>query len=511
MRRRVTLARRDVRGEYLPQGESSSGAAPGADISLGAQRCDIGGTMGEMPFVDFAKTLKVARVPLTVRSWLWLCLPLILMGTDCPDRPPQPPPTPPPPPLVASVEIVPPVVHAEVGSAFELLAIARAADNSPLVNPGPYSWSSANTELSSKTENKTVVSGFSAGTHRIELTVGGKTASMELRVAPAAVSGDRVRMPHTNGNPVAVVLIDATDNGSKECYHDLIYRVSATALLNENLTTDDACVDRMTAFDINRGVRFDLAQLWTPNSDDKGPALPEPLVVDVVAWYRVSESGFDPVAAAKAEVAYTNSIYAARRAGMVFQIVADQGGVDGSTRDFIVNTTDPDPCSGAATQLGIDPIRPGTLNIVYVKHIMFGEDAGVRGLACAGTDGQPRILIISRLRMLPSTLAHELAHLMGLSSATFSDWRGGHTTFLDTFDPTNLMWSQENATVGLPRDNLSLGQVFRMNVDKRSWVNVEQSGVTPPKRIRIGDTLLCQSSRDTQEPCPKLALDVGKP
>ena len=191
-------------------------------------------------------------------------------------------------------------------------------------------------------------------------------------------------------------------------------------------------------------------------------------------------------------------------------MVAEQGGADGSIRDYVANTATADPCFGAADQLGINPVS-GTINIVYVEHIKFGDDEGVRGLACAGTDGQNRILIMSRFRMLPSTLAHELAHLMGLTQATLSDdWRGGHTTFLDTFDPTNLMWSQENATVGLPRDNLSLGQVFRMNVDKRSWVNVERNGATPP-RIRPGETLLCQSSRDTQEPCPKLALDVGKP
>lgn len=458
-----------------------------------------------LPRSDCANRIQIAR-PRTIRRWRWL--PLTLMCTGCPDRPP------PPPPPVSSVEIVPAVVYADVGSTFELLGIARAADRTPLVSPGPYSWLSTETALSSNNESKTVVSGFSAGTHRIELTVGGQTASMTLNVAPSPASGDRVRVPHVNGNPVAAVLIDATDNSSGSCYHDLLYRVSTGASLTENLTTRTGCADRLTAFDINRGVLFDLANLWKPALDNVSATLPDPLVVDVVAWYRASvPTGFDPVDAATHDVDYANSIYAARRAGMSFRFVAGQGGADGSIRNYIANVADidADPCLDATSQLGIPQPVQGTINIVYVEQIIFGVDRDVRGLACAAAGGGPRLVIISRLRMLTSSLAHELAHLMGLSKATLSsDWRGGHTTFLDTFDSTNLMWAQENATVGLPRDNLSLGQVFRMNLDERSWVNVRRTGTTH-QTIRTGDTLPCQGSRDTQDPCPKLALDVGKP
>jgi hypothetical protein len=97
-------------------------------------------------------------------------------------------------------------------------------------------------------------------------------------------------------------------------------------------------------------------------------------------------------------------------------------------------------------------------------------------------------------------------------SRAFDDWRGGHTYDLDGFDQTNLMWNEVNATIGLERDHLSVGQVLRMNVDDRSWVNVMRvKGGTTLGRIRTGDTERCQSERDTTTPCPRLRQEVGKP
>ena len=83
----------------------------------------------------------------------------------------------------------------------------------------------------------------------------------------------------------------------------------------------------------------------------------------------------------------------------------------------------------------------GVVNVVYVDEILFGADAGVRGLACERSDGGPRIVVVSWARMVPSTLAHELAHLMGHMKSFYDplDWRGGHTSFLSTFDETNLV------------------------------------------------------------------------
>jgi len=92
---------------------------------------------------------------------------------------------------------------------------------------------------------------------------------------------------------------------------------------------------------------------------------------------------------------------------------------------------------------------------------------------------------------------------MGFSEAEYPSYPFGHTDGLAGFDQTSLMTPFENATVGLSRDYLSLGQLFRAHVDRRSWAN--RSG------LRVGDVRLCQEDRAADSPCPRLNLGLERP
>lgn len=430
--------------------------------------------------------------------------------------------------VVNAVEIVPPTIHANQGEKFEIYAIARDILGTPIGQPGPVTWSGGVT-FTSANSNPTLATAPTGNTSPVSFSVaiGGKTATGRLILRPttAAIS-DEVRIAHAPGTPVEALLIDAneklTGSAATDCKEDLLFWVAGSAGLDRNLTT--GCTNRIAVFSIGHAVRFEcmtgtprpncksnILNLWTDGSNTivRDPLAPPPLGVDLAVWYRVSQPESDARNEATTAAGYATDIFRTQRAGIAFNILRDAGGYNGTGRSLV----DPDQqCTAIESNLGFSAVS-GVVNVVYVDEILFGADAGVRGLACERSDGGPRIVVVSWARMVPSTLAHELAHLMGHMKSFYdpNDWRGGHTSFLSTFDETNLMWSQENATVGLERDRLTLGQVYRMHVDDRSWVNVTRRNLATGmviSSIRTGDMERCQQAKETSTPCPKLHLDA---
>lgn len=433
------------------------------------------------------------------------------------------------PELVATVEIVPAIIHATPNAMFEVVAIARTADRIPLVDPGPVTWSGAT--FDDPSAMRTVVKLPAAGPITLTATIASKSATAAVIIAPAAPNEDNVTLPHVASGPVEAVLIDANQRETSAfsasptltCRDDLLYRVVGLAVLGRNLTI--GCSNTLAVFAVGHAVRFEcqlnvatpnpncktnIKNLWSDNVDPVSrTTLPPPLNIDLVVWLRANVTDAEGNLEATTDANYATDIYRQRRAGMVFNIRSDVGGSGGFSGAYDATDSD-EQCTGAETQLGFTPVS-AAINVVYVDEILYGEDASVRGLMCDRPNSAAPILIVSWKRKVPSTLAHEIAHLMGLMSRIFNaDWRGGHTTFLTTFDETNLMWAQENAAVGLERDHLSLGQVFRLHADERSWINVPGSGGAG-LRIRTGDKQVCQAERHTSTPCPQLHEDLRTP
>jgi hypothetical protein len=433
---------------------------------------------------------------------------------------------------VATVEIVPPIIHTTPNVQLQVAAIARNAEGTPMADPGAINWSGGGVTFSSNHTNPTTVTAAASGQKSISATIGGKTGTATLVVGPAIQTGDdRITIPHVDAGPVEAVLIDANDAGdavgaANKCTRDdLLYRLAGSATLGRNLT--NGCMNKLAVFAPGKALRFecqsgaglpncsaDLTRLWSTGPDAVVRNLLSPVPVALVVWSRVSAPLPDAELEAKGDANYATSIYADQRAAMAFNITPNVGGADGSVKYFVAPANTNDPCSGVEQSLGLVAVA-GSVNVVYVEDIIFGGASGPRGLTCERPIGRPPIIVMSYLRKAPTTLAHELAHAMGLMPSFFNDWHGGHTWGVPGFDITNLMWTEENGTA-LPRDQISLGQAFRMHVDARSWVNVQRDapiGGAAAKlpSIRTGDTETCQPERTTTIPCPMLRQKVGAP
>jgi hypothetical protein len=143
---------------------------------------------------------------------------------------------------------------------------------------------------------------------------------------------------------------------------------------------------------------------------------------------------------------------------------------------------------------------PNRLNVYFVP----GTPKGWRGWNCY-TVGFPNVIYISIAGDSPATLAHEFGHALGLQDPLGHET--GHTGVLTTakikgFVYQNIMWTglydQEAAVQG----HFSIGQAYRMNMDKSSWVI--KKGLVPG---RAGLTCHPNVPEDSI-PCPFLALDT---
>lgn len=142
---------------------------------------------------------------------------------------------------------------------------------------------------------------------------------------------------------------------------------------------------------------------------------------------------------------------------------------------------------------------PKRINVYFVPGL-----PGWRGLNCY-LEGYPNVIYISAAGDSPTTLAHELGHALGLQ-----DWYPrmlGHTGALSTssingFTYLNIMWTGLYDPEAFAQRHLSIGQGYRMNMDKSSWVITQ--GLVPGRTPESCHPLAAKDSL----PCPMLALDT---
>jgi hypothetical protein len=140
-----------------------------------------------------------------------------------------------------------------------------------------------------------------------------------------------------------------------------------------------------------------------------------------------------------------------------------------------------------------DPAAPiaTRLNIYYVPAV---TDAGteVRGVWCP-----PNVVLVSTGFRLPHTLAHEMGHALGLIEPA-----SGHTGLVAGFHSDNLMSSGASAGADF-RTQVSVGQIYRMHRDGRSWLNrISMPGLVPAPFACVCDPYSAAT-------CPPLGVDPG--
>jgi hypothetical protein len=95
--------------------------------------------------------------------------------------------------------------------------------------------------------------------------------------------------------------------------------------------------------------------------------------------------------------------------------------------------------------------------------------------------------------IVDNVLAHEMGHALGLVEPW--EW-SGHADDVKGMSSDNLMWAGLDDAVAHSRYRLSIGQVFRMHFDKRSWLNFGQTATD------------CGCDPYAVRPCPKMSADV---
>jgi hypothetical protein len=152
------------------------------------------------------------------------------------------------------------------------------------------------------------------------------------------------------------------------------------------------------------------------------------------------------------------------------------------------------------------PMSHGTANLYVLWVPSIGGSQ--RGYACVPEDPAleaswfARAIYISDSNFSVTTVAHEIAHHLGLWYPYLDPAAAHPDILLPGFGPENLMWQSESLEKAILRSHFSLGQTYRMNFDAGSWLN--QRVVDPSVRW----------TRDCQpEPaaglCPALATDLG--
>jgi len=140
---------------------------------------------------------------------------------------------------------------------------------------------------------------------------------------------------------------------------------------------------------------------------------------------------------------------------------------------------------------------PTLINVYFIP----GTPGGWRGWNC-WEQGFQNVIYISIAGDSPSALAHELGHALALRDPGPLT---GHTGVVTTpkingFVSQNIMWTGLNDQEALAQRHFSIGQSYRMNLDKTSWVNKVVAG-----RVVRG----CHPTvPEDSIPCPMLALDT---
>jgi hypothetical protein len=204
-------------------------------------------------------------------------------------------------------------------------------------------------------------------------------------------------------------------------------------------------------------------------------------------------------AQARVDVDWANTIFEASRVGI--EIVASYKQLDPTIGDLPARVgAEPFSCA-APRGLPGDPetagwYDEGIISVYYVDWIDYPTDPlhpGSRGVYCTyWYDGKPApVVFISYTRHASTTLAHELAHALGLGEAE------------DRLGTVNVMnnIASDGPLGASARSQFTLGQVFHMNVNKESWVNTG-SADRPP--LRAGPVRTCRAS----SPCTTFELNV---
>ena len=244
-----------------------------------------------------------------------------------------------------------------------------------------------------------------------------------------------------------------------------------------NMLSNSGCTTESVVFSDDNAMEIvSPTTVWTDSLGDELKVNLDPMAVMPVNIV-LARAGAN--AAATNDMNNTILLYNTNNAGIDFNATTQD--VSGSAAD--VNTvTNNARCSAAnlADLQGSALYNANALNVYYIN-----------GAFTAANCVNDRLVVFVGNNANAASLAHEFGHSFSLFGGTAT---GGHTNNLAAFGNDNIMWGGGPAN----RDNFSVGQVFRFNIDNDSSLNTTG--------VRNGLTRDCPALT-TNINCPGLALD----
>jgi hypothetical protein len=332
---------------------------------------------------------------------------------------------------------------------------------------------------------------FSAGTatgaFSVIATASGSSLAdtSAVTITPLSTAPDMVKL--SNQKPAtaqAAVLIDGPVPGS--CANDDVFLGSGTIAVGNLLAPSNSCPAEVATFSSGNAMMLDApVNTWTDNGGDlRNEALTPPLRVPLVIWV-----------AAPVPSGTNKPLDDLKDAAVLFS--DNRAGIDFDTSSSAVRSATSMAAQqtigyGCATATGL----PGSayyiearLNVYYVDHI---DPNLARGWTCVDRS-EAGIIYVSMNDRVNTTLAHEIGHALGLQIPF-----DGHTDPINALDQSNLMWSLQDVVV---RDKVTLGQAYRLNAERLSWLN-GSAGLRPGQPTRD-----CGCNPFHADVCPVLPRD----
>lgn len=320
------------------------------------------------------------------------------------------------------------------------------------------------------------------------------SATLELIVA-VSPSGDLVRADHADGDPFSRALLCGMSGAT--LVHGAAAFADAGTVGPFSSGSIATCPEGgAVILPLSRSGTVFAPSVWTAGADAvdaraSNPAIPAPRVVPIHLWLDPAPPGLSVAqlrANALEEVALANEILWSNTAGIQVVVQADAQLVSGF----------PERCDPVQTAVpGPTPaLTANRLNVYYARGL-----TGSAGLFC-----QPNVILINLATRFSTTLAHELGHAFGLvvpePTAALQQARQywGHTNRIEGFRPDNIMWGGVSDASSDPRRWFSMGQLYRMHEETRSWL--VRGGITVPP----GRTCSCKPYESGT--CPALGADV---
>ena len=434
------------------------------------------------------------------------------------------------PSLPARIVIEPPFLVVEAGSIFELRARVYTGENDPLVGATLTAAPSAppitfepQSALSQDAQTPMFMSAnllansdysavYQAGSPSAigEIEIRATADGFEDGVARIIILPDfnppNDEMIETNPSRVPSIAVIDGESAGEGCFNDHVLAFVGRGYF-PNLSAD--CTNPVLSgswgvFSEGAAVRFDSHSWDSALEDVPIPSRTSLTSIKLKVW-RAATTTMNPntsvevnqtlsqfTSMVEKDLNFSRAVFDMNRSGFEFEW---DGAINDSAGEVVIAQNMVTYCNDLETS-GLFETHPidttGQINVIYVRDLP-GAD---KGSSCWNYP----VVFVNIASKMPETLAHELAHQLGLRDPNVFDGnRIGHTDYLPGFLPDNLMWRGGRMDWQSPRDQLSVGQVFRMNADKnRSWA-VKQ-GMTP---ISVD----CTHNETDSVPCPRLALD----